>query len=325
MQKLLSSLVLLLLICYTSFAQKAANYQQLINEAWRLHEEKDFLKSAQIYSKALEGMNEKGLTSDRFNAACSWASAKKPDSAFIQLFIIAQKGNFKDLMITSTNADLKSLHMDKRWHKVLDIVAANNYKSESNIDFALVAKLDTLNEEYLDSRTQIATLESEFGAESKEVKKYVKLFNAKEASNLITITKILDKNGWPSDEIVGDQGNYNLYLLLERADLKVQQKYLPMMRVAASKGNVRPGYLAFFEDRVAMKKNGKQVYGSQVEFNDEMQKYYVLPLTDPDNVDKRRAELGLNSMQWYITYWSLTWDAEDYKKQLPEYIKMYKK
>lgn len=314
----------MLLISYTSFAQKAANYQQLINEAWTLYGSKAFLKSAQIYSKALVGMNDRGLMSDRFNAACSWALAKNPDSAFVQLFKIAEKGNFKDLMSVSTTADLKSLHMDKRWHKVLDLVAANNYKSESNIDFALVAKLDTLNEEYLDSRTQISTLEAEFGAESKEVKKYVKLFSAKEAANLITMTKILDKNGWPSDEIVGDQGNYNLYLLLERAELKIQQKYLPMMRVAASKGYVRPGYLALFEDRVAMKKNGKQVYGSQVEFNDEMQKYYVLPLSDPDNVDKRRAELGLNSMQWYITYWSLTWDAEDYKIQLPEYIKIYK-
>ena len=48
-------------------------------------------------------------------------------------------------------------------------------------------------------------------------------------------------------------------------------------------------------------------------------KVYVRPLIDPDNVDKRRAEVGLGPIQEYISKWGTTWDVEEYKKKLPEY------
>jgi hypothetical protein len=42
-------------------------------------------------------------------------------------------------------------------------------------------------------------------------------------------------------------------------------------------------------------------------------------------VDKRRAEVGLGPLQDYLTSWGLTWDAEQYKKDLPEIIEKSKK
>ena len=38
--------------------------------------------------------------------------------------------------------------------------------------------------------------------------------------------------------------------------------------------------------------------------------FYVSPLIDPENVDKRRAEVGLGTISEYITNWDMTWDVE---------------
>jgi hypothetical protein len=42
----------------------------------------------------------------------------------------------------------------------------------------------------------------------------------------------------------------------------------------------------------------------------------VRPLEDPDNVDKRRAEVGLEPMVDYVSRWEIKWDVEQYKKDL---------
>ncbi|MCP1298001.1 hypothetical protein NK356_02275 [Chryseobacterium sp. S0630] len=45
---------------------------------------------------------------------------------------------------------------------------------------------------------------------------------------------------------------------------------------------------------------------------------------DPDNVDKRRTEVGLDPISNYIKNWDLVWDVEKYKRELPELEKLNK-
>lgn len=119
-------------------------------------------------------------------------------------------------------------------------------------------------------------------------------------------------------DVIGNQGNLTLFLVIQHADLETQEEYLPMMREAVKNGNASSRNLALLEDRVALGKGEKQIYGSQVNRDQETGEYYVLPLIDPDNVDKRRADVGLGPIQDYISFWGMTWDVEDYKKKLPE-------
>lgn len=44
---------------------------------------------------------------------------------------------------------------------------------------------------------------------------------------------------------------------------------------------------------MALGEGRKQTYGSQIGFDESTNKYYVLPLEDPDRVDQRRASVGL--------------------------------
>ena len=90
-----------------------------------------------------------------------------------------------------------------------------------------------------------------------------------------------------------------------------------MMRDAVKNGKVNGSSLALLEDRVALRQGKKQIYGSQIARDPETQTHYVLPLDDPDNVDKRRAEVGLEPLANYVIRWQIKWDIEQYKKDLP--------
>jgi hypothetical protein len=142
------------------------------------------------------------------------------------------------------------------------------------------------------------------------MKKHWKLINEKDSINLIKIQKILDEKGWLGSKVIGNQGNSTLFLVIQHSPLEVQEKYLPMMRDAVKNGKANSSSLALLEDRVALRKGGKQIYGSQIGRDHETGEYFVSPLIDPENVDKRRAEVGLGTIADYITNWNMTWDVK---------------
>ena len=119
--------------------------------------------------------------------------------------------------------------------------------------------------------------------------------------------------------------NSTLFLVIQHSDLKVQEKYLPMMREAVAKKKASSSSLALLEDRVALRQGKRQIYGSQIGRKPNGGDYYVSPLEDPDNVDKRRVAVGLGSLESYISRWNIKWDVEAYKTMLPEIEALEKK
>ena len=319
MKKLTLLTILSLSVFNFVFGQDHKKYSELIQEAWSLYKSKNFLQSGQKYSEAFVALGGKGMVNDRYNAACSWALANQTDSSFTQIFRIAEKDNYTNLEHITTDPDLNSLHNDERWSEVIEIVKSNKEKAEANLDKPLVAILDTIYQEDQKYRQQIEEIEEKYGWESDEMKAHWEIINEKDAINLIKIEKILDERGWLGTDVIGNQGNSTLFLVIQHADLETQEKYLPMMREAVKKENAQASSLALLEDRVALRKGEKQIYGSQVGRDQETGEYYILPLIDPDDVDKRRAEVGLGTIQDYISNWGMMWDVEEYKKKLPEY------
>ncbi len=177
----------------------------------------------------------------------------------------------------------------------------------------MVAILDTIYKEDQGLRKEIKTVEEKYGRESNEMKAHWKTISEKDSINLIKIQKILDERGWLGQDVIGGKGNTTLFLVIQHSPLEIQEKYLPMMREAVEKNNARASSLALLEDRVAMRKGGKQIYGSQIKRNPESGEFYVSPLTDPENVDKRRAEVGLGTLAEYVGRWNIVWDVEKHK------------
>ena len=299
-----------------AFAQLGDQYPKLIEEAWQQYKNKAYLESAQTYAKAFASAGNLGEITDRYNAACSWARANEPDSAFVQLFRIARSGYYTNFRHMRTDSDLLTLHDDKRWTEITALVRANQEKEEANFDKPLVAMLDTIFQEDQTYRLQIAAIEKKYGNDSKEMRAHWQKINEIDSINLIKVKKILDERGWLGDSVIGDQGNTTLFLVIQHSDQKTQEEYLPMMREAVKNANAKPSALALLEDRVALGQGKRQTYGSQIGYDDSGA--YVLPLDDPDHVDERREAVGLGKLQDYVSRWGITWDAEEYKKKLPE-------
>jgi hypothetical protein len=306
------------LLANLAFGQDQQQYAELIKEAWQLYENKAYLESGQKYAAAFVALGHRGNVNDRYNAACSWALAGERDSAFVQLFKIAQNGNYTNLRHLTTDSDLDALHDDERWAEVVAIVSANKEQAEAHLDKALVAILDTVFQDDQGYRRQVREIEEKHGWESDEMKALWDIIRVKDSINLLKVSKILEERGWLGADVIGGQGNHTLFLVIQHAELDAQLKYLPMMREAAQQGKANARNLALLEDRVALRQGKRQIYGSQVGRDQETGEYYVLPLEDPEQVDQRRAEVGLPPLQEYIANWGLTWDAEEYKRQLPE-------
>ena len=144
------------------------------------------------------------------------------------------------------------------------------------------------------------------------------LIYIKDSINVSKVSSILDKHGWLGEDVIGPQGNSTLFLVIQHANLATQEKYLPMMREAVKLRKAWSSNLALLEDRVALKRGNKQRYGSQIGQNPNTGSYYVLPLEDPENVDKRRAEVHLPPLREYVSRWGIIWSIERYREDLIE-------
>jgi len=304
-----------LLMFNISFGQNQEKYTEFVKEAWKLYESKEYKKSADKYKEAFDQIDGKAYSSDRYNAACSYALAKDIENSFFHLFRLAEnpKTKYKNYGHITTDTDLDILHKDKRWDKLIEIVKSNKEEAEKDLDKPLVAILDSIYTEDQSYRHQIDEVEEKFGRDSEEMKAHWKLINEKDSINLIKIEKILDEKGWLGANIIGEQGNSTLFLVIQHSDIETQLKYLPMMREAVKEGNARGSSLALLEDRVALRQGERQIYGSQIGRDQETGEYFVLPLIDPENVDKRRAEVGLGTISEYVAIWDMTWDVEKHK------------
>ncbi len=296
------STVIFIIIANLAFGQTLIPkaYLDFVKKADSLYKAKDYKNAAFTYSSAFKANDWKPApVSNRYNAACSWALANYPDSAFYQLNRIVTKGNYINYEQITTDADLNSLHNDKRWQPLLELIQQNKYKAEVIFKKPLVQQLDSIRIEDQKYRQMIKGIGQKYGYESKEMKDLWKIINKKDSINLIKITGILDKYGWLGLDIVGQEGSITLFLVIQHADQKTQEKYLPMMREAVKAGKAQGNQLALLEDRVALGQGKKQIYGSQIHRDNITGKYFVAPIEDESNVNKRRAEVGLEPLEVY--------------------------
>ncbi len=173
-------------------------------------------------------------------------------------------------------------------------------------------------------RNQIDAVRVKYGGDSKEMKSLFQNMAITDSANLITAEDIINKFGWLGAKKIGDQANTALFMVVQHNDLTTQEKYLPILRKAVEDGNAEPRHLALLEDRVAIKEGKLQIYGSQLSWNLKTNKYIIFPMIDPDKVDERRKAARLSSYADYLKGFDIIWNAQQYKKELPEIEKQFK-
>jgi len=206
---------------------------------------------------------------------------------------------------------------------VIILICLSSCNSKTNLDYtSLKAELESIHDNDQKYRDIMGEMAEIHGWKSKEVDSVGVLLKKQDSINTDKISMILEKHGWLSEAQVGEKANEAIFLVIQHSNFTTQEKYLPIMRAAVKDGNARGKDLAYLEDKVALKKGEKQIYGTQIGNDWKNNKPYVRPLVDPINVDKRRKEVGLKSIEMYLTAWNLKWKPEEYINNLEYYINL---
>jgi hypothetical protein len=134
--------------------------------------------------------------------------------------------------------------------------------------------------------------------ERADSKRLIAVVHKIDGENRQWLNQTIEKQGWPTNSLVGSDGANAAWLLVQHADadLKFQRKCLDLM-AALPKNEVSQTDFAYLTDRVLLAEGKKQIYGTQFDWIDG--KLQPQPLEDDINVDKRRAEVGMPPLAEY--------------------------
>jgi hypothetical protein len=120
--------------------------------------------------------------------------------------------------------------------------------------------------------------------------------------NSARLHEILDEFGWPGWSLVGRDGSEAAWALAQHADLRpeIQDLALAYLRGAVEADDASPGDLAYLADRVLVRRNLPQIYGTQLGVGTEGELAPRTPIEDEENVDRRRAAAGLGTLEEYF-------------------------
>ncbi|MFJ8695664.1 DUF6624 domain-containing protein [Streptomyces roseolilacinus] len=115
------------------------------------------------------------------------------------------------------------------------------------------------------------------------------------------LNEIMDEFGWPTAELVGEEAARAAWLVAQHADrqLDVQRRALRLLEQAVAEGSAGPRELAFLRDRTLVNEGREQVYGTQIAgMRDGAPVPW--PCEDPEHLDERRAEVGIDPFDAYV-------------------------
>lgn len=213
------------------FGQSSSKYDAIIKKADNYYRVKNYKASGLTYTQAFKFNKWKVPASDRYNAACVWALADVPDSAFYQLNYIAANNFYSKFEQINAEHDLKSLQKDKRWKPLMALIKQNQEKKEAKLNKPLIKELDTIYINDQQYRSRINETKENYGVDSKEMQKLWKTIHENDSINTEKVKTILDNYGWLGKDIIGEEGNSTLFLVIQHSHIDDQEKYLPIMRM----------------------------------------------------------------------------------------------
>ena len=115
--------------------------------------------------------------------------------------------------------------------------------------------------------------------------------------NAADLDALVMAHGWPTKELAGDDGAEAAWLIVQHAISRPDfcRRSLAMLRAAAVLGAVPKWQPAYLEDRIRSFEGRPQLYGTSFDW-DEDGLMSPTPIEEPDQVDDRRAAVGLGPL-----------------------------
>lgn len=251
------------------------NYQQAINAA------KEELEDPKLQMHLLD------LFPNYYCQAVCFARLSEKDSALTYLN-----------RALSQRIDLR-FYLDSNFRKVFTTVQRDSIRTHftnmmkasfSDFDFDYSATLAYLNanDEYYRNMIDVY-----IDDEARQHSLFTKQWYL-DSINIASVDELVKSRGLPTYKSVGKEGLDAFFIIVQHSDLKHQLKYFKPIKHLSKKGSLSKQNLALLTDRILVKQGKKQIYGSQLHFDEQEMKNKSYPIRNPKNVDKRRKKAGFN-------------------------------
>jgi len=116
------------------------------------------------------------------------------------------------------------------------------------------------------------------------------------------LQKIFKEYGFIGFDLAGKEGSSNFWVMVQHSDHnpKFQNEVLKKMKIEIDKMNADPTNYGLLVDRVKLNTGQAQVYGTQIDYNNNLAQAYPKNLADSINVNKRRKSIGLEPIETYL-------------------------
>ncbi len=175
------------------------------------------------------------------------------------------------------------------------LTSLSTHAQESIKNPALRQVIDSLA--FVDQKVQQDFLES---FKTGEIAQYERLQKEAFIRHTPILKAIFSKYGYPNYDLVGKKGANNYWLCVQHCDhdLKFQKQVLTGMEKEVKANKADGKNYAYLTDRVNVNSGKPQLYGTQVDWKDNLA--VTKNLKDPNTVNKRRAAVGLGTLEEYL-------------------------
>jgi hypothetical protein len=298
MKKSLFSILFLVTILCKGFSQ---DYATLVKQGYKIYGEKDYEKSVQTFEQAFKLAKPK--PGDLYNAACAATLGKQIEKAFSFLDQAVDFG-YSNITHLKSDTDLESLHQDRRWQEILLKIEKKEAEELAKLKYPKILKrIDSMEVCDQAIRDKYNDLRKKGGKrESPEMQSMIQEMKAVDSLNMIETKKLFKQYGFLGFEEVGKKGSHEFWLLIQHSDKdpKFQEDVLQEMKKHIERKNANGTDYAYLIDRVNINTGKPQIYGTQTRRSQETGKTDITNLFEPENVNKRRAEVGLGTIEEYL-------------------------
>lgn len=184
-----------------------------------------------------------------------------------------------------------------------------NVETTENTWHSLRVELERIRMKDQMLRSLVSCSVEKFGIHSEEFAYFLSLMSQEDRKNQERVMEIIDENGWLGISQVGEIANSALFLVIQHASIEIREKYFPLLKESAKKGESRLADMALMDDRIRMHRGIKQLYGSQsINING---RNYVWPIENAENVDERRKNVQLPPLADYLKLMGLSYPQDE--------------
>lgn len=282
----------------------------LLEKGQKAFESKDYETCIKCYEEAITYQTNNAWP--KYAAARCYDLKKNKKKAF-QHLIQAVESDWEDVegWLANSSNDFYYLKKKKRcWKKVQKEIRTQ----QQGLNLVLREELLQMGKDDQKFRTEIHEYSKAGNYNSPEVTELWKKQSEIDAKNLKRSEEIITQYGYPGKQLVGKKAAKSIFLVIQHADLKYQEKYISLFKEAVKKGDLRMSTLALMIDRIEVRKGRPQIYGTQVGEDQKTGKLMFDPIIDEKRINKRRELIGLSPIESYAQIFNF-----EYKYQRKKY------